>query len=191
LTVPQTGEKVISVPARPLLVCLAAAALAFAGCGSDDEPGQASAADQQTTTNQGDAARVAVSAEPPASPGSLCRTESRKKSSKVGKSAFALCVTSVAKAKKTKSAAKACKGLSSKRDKTLGGSPKSICKRAAKKALKGKKDKGGSDSSAAGDDTLDDTTDESDPDAVEDITTDDADATEPDVEPETTDDEEP
>lgn len=147
------------VPARVLLALLATLALALASCGSDEE-----SEPLQTSANSAtEPARVAVASEAAKSPAMICAGLSRKKSSKVGKSAFSLCTSSVAKARKAKSATKACKGLSAKKDKTLRTSPKSICKKAAKEALKAgkgtkkKKDAGGDEIAVEdGDGTVED-----------------------------------
>jgi hypothetical protein len=150
------------VPARLATALLVTLLLALAGCGSDDESEPAKSLETGAST-QSEPGRVAVSAGASRSPGTICKGLSRKKSPKLRKSAFSLCTSSVAKARKTKSATKACKGLSAKKDKTLRSSPKSICKKAAKEALKGaKKDRGSGE--AAGDD---DATADADADADE------------------------
>ena len=129
---------------RGLALCLAAAVMAVAGCGSDDN--SSSAPNQEKVTASGaTGAPAAVSAKGRATPASLCKSEGKGKPKRQ-------CVAGLKKLDKGKAAnpKAACKGMSKKKTKGVRGkSPFAVCVSAAAKLLAGKSSKGRSGNGAA------------------------------------------
>lgn len=104
---------------------LAATALALGACGGDEDPTPPTPAAQ--TSAASDAPPAGVSGKAAQSPAKLCAAFKRKARGK--------CVSAVKKAAAGENPARACKGHSRKKTKGVrGGTPFSLCVRAARKA---------------------------------------------------------